>query len=69
MATLEDVRRSLAILQAATAKAVIMASVKLSEGAKAHSMIEARADRLLTVSWTGRLNDRFWHMADIPMHR
>ena len=53
MATLEDVRQSLAMLQAGMIKAVITASVKFSEAAKAHAMIEARAveGRVVMQGW------------------
>jgi acryloyl-coenzyme A reductase len=53
MATLEDVRQSLAMLQAGMVKAVITASVKFSEAAKAHLMIEARSveGRVVMQGW------------------
>src|SRR6516225_7771182 len=53
MATLEDVRQSLAMLQAGMIQAVITASLKFSEAAKAHSMIEARAveGRVVLQGW------------------
>jgi acryloyl-coenzyme A reductase len=53
MATLEDVRQSLAMLQAGMVKAVITASVKFSEAAKAHAMIESRAveGRVVMQGW------------------
>jgi NADPH:quinone reductase-like Zn-dependent oxidoreductase len=53
MATLEDVRQSLAMLQAGMIKAVITASLKFSEAAKAHAMIEARAveGRVVLQGW------------------
>jgi NADPH:quinone reductase-like Zn-dependent oxidoreductase len=53
MATLEDVRQSLAMLQASMIKAVITASLKFSEAARAHAMIEARAveGRVVLQGW------------------
>jgi len=53
MATLEDVRQSLAMLQVGMVKAVITASVKFSEAAKAHAMIESRAveGRVVMQGW------------------
>jgi len=53
MATLDDVRQSLAMLQAGLVKAVISASVKFSEAPKAHAMIEARAveGRVVMQGW------------------
>jgi acryloyl-coenzyme A reductase len=43
MATLEDVQQSLAMLQAGMVKPIISATVKFSEAAKAHAMLETRA--------------------------
>jgi D-arabinose 1-dehydrogenase-like Zn-dependent alcohol dehydrogenase len=43
MATLEDVQHSLAMLQAGMVKPIISATVKFSEAAKAHAMLETRA--------------------------
>jgi acryloyl-coenzyme A reductase len=43
MATLEDVQQSLAMLQAEMVKPIISATVKFSEAAKAHTMLETRA--------------------------
>jgi acryloyl-coenzyme A reductase len=43
MATLEDVQHSLAMLQAGMVKPIISATVKFSEAAKAHTMLETRA--------------------------
>jgi acryloyl-coenzyme A reductase len=43
MATLEDVQQSLAMLQAEMVKPIISATVKFSEAAKAHAMLETRA--------------------------
>ena len=53
MATLEDVRQSLAMLEAGMVRAVISASVKFSEAAKAHAMLEARAveGRVVMQGW------------------
>lgn len=53
MATLEDVQQSLAMLQAGMVKAVISTTVKFSEAAKAHAMIEARAveGRVMLRGW------------------
>src|ERR1700733_13956918 len=42
MATLEDVQHSLAMLQAEMVKPIISATVKFSEAAKAHAMLESR---------------------------
>ena len=43
MGTLEDVRQSLAMLQAGMVKPIISAVVKFSEAAAAHAMLEARS--------------------------
>jgi len=53
MGTLEDVRQSLAMLQAGMVKPVISAKVKFSEAAKAHAMLEARAveGRVVMQGW------------------
>jgi NADPH:quinone reductase-like Zn-dependent oxidoreductase len=53
MATLEDLRQSLAMLQAGMIKPVISASLKFSEAAWAHAMIEARAveGRIVLQGW------------------
>jgi acryloyl-coenzyme A reductase len=53
MATLEDVAHSLAMLQAGMVKPVIAATVKFSEAAKAHTLLEARAveGRVLMQGW------------------
>jgi D-arabinose 1-dehydrogenase-like Zn-dependent alcohol dehydrogenase len=53
MATLEDVAQSLAMLQAGMVKAVVSATVKFSEAAKAHAMIEALAveGRVVMQGW------------------
>ena len=53
MATLEDVHQSLAMLRAGMVKAVTSATVKFSEAAKAHAMIEARAveGRVMMRGW------------------
>ena len=53
MATLEDVRQSLAMLQAGMIKAVITAALKFSEAARAHALIEARAveGRVVLQGW------------------
>ena len=52
MATL-DVRQSLAMLDAGMVKAIVSASVKFSEAAKAHAMLEARAveGRVVMQGW------------------
>jgi acryloyl-coenzyme A reductase len=53
MATLEDVQQSLAMLQAGMVKPIISATVKFSEAAQAHTMLEARAveGRLMMRGW------------------
>jgi NADPH:quinone reductase-like Zn-dependent oxidoreductase len=53
MATIEDVRQSLAMLQAGMIKAVITASLRFSEADRAHAMIEARAveGRIVLQGW------------------
>ena len=53
MGTLEDVRQSLAMLQAGMVKPVISAKVKFSDAAKAHAMLEARAveGRVVMQGW------------------
>jgi acryloyl-coenzyme A reductase len=53
MGTLEDVRQSLAMLQAGMVKPVISAKVKFSEAAKAHAMLEARSveGRVVMQGW------------------
>ncbi len=53
MATLEDVRQSLAMLDAGMVKAIVSATVKFSDAAKAHAMLEARAveGRVVMQGW------------------
>ena len=53
MATLEDVQQSLAMVQAGMVRPIISATVKFSEAAKAHAMLEARAveGRLVMRGW------------------
>jgi NADPH:quinone reductase-like Zn-dependent oxidoreductase len=53
MGTLDDVRQSLAMLQAGLVKPVISAKVKFSEAAKAHAMLEAKAveGRVVMQGW------------------
>lgn len=53
MPTLEDVQHALALLRANMVKPVISATVKFSEAAKAHAMLEARAveGRVLMQGW------------------
>ena len=53
MGTLEDVRQSLAMLQAGMVKPVISATVKFSEAAAAHAMLEARSveGRVVMQGW------------------
>jgi acryloyl-coenzyme A reductase len=53
MATLDDVRQSLALLQAGMVKPVISAKVKFSEAAIAHAMLEDRAveGRVVMQGW------------------
>ena len=53
MATLEDVAQALALLRGGMVKAVIAETVKFSEAAKAHALIEAR-------SVTGRVVMQGW---------
>ncbi len=53
MGTLEDIRQSLALLQAGLVKPVISARVKFSQAAKAHAMLEAKAveGRVVMQGW------------------
>lgn len=53
MATLEDVRHALAMMAAGLVKPVIAAELKISEAAKAHALLEARAveGRVIMQGW------------------
>ena len=53
MGTLDDVRQSLAMLQAGMVRPVISAKVTFPEAAKAHGLLEARAvsGRVLMRGW------------------
>lgn len=53
MGTLDDIRQSLAMLQAGLVKPVISAKVKFSEAAMAHAMLEAKAveGRVVMQGW------------------
>lgn len=53
MATLEDVRHALALMEAGLVKPVISAELKFSEAAKAHTLLETRAveGRVVMQGW------------------